>query len=190
MQCGEPGQDVAGLGARRACCPNTLHELGCPLLGIDWCDSGAEFLRLHPTGAHIDPTQPKDIRAIEHENSMGWTHHDPIGGRQANVEWPDDALDPADRPRTGDLDNEAPGRGARTMIGRTTRADAGRPASTRHYLLTRSGSLTRTIPSGRAASLAARATSAFGCTYRPMQSRAMDSLAELRPSSEEVPVEG
>jgi integrase/recombinase XerD len=50
MQCGEPGQDVAGLGARRACCPNTLHEPGCPLLGIDWCDSGAEFLRLHPTG--------------------------------------------------------------------------------------------------------------------------------------------
>lgn len=31
-------------------------------------------------GAHIDPTQPIDIRAIEEENSMGWTHHDPIVG--------------------------------------------------------------------------------------------------------------
>jgi len=29
-------------------------------------------------GAHIDPTQPLDIRAIEEENSMGWTYQDPI----------------------------------------------------------------------------------------------------------------
>jgi hypothetical protein len=29
-------------------------------------------------GAHIDPAQPLDIQAIEEENSMGWTYHDPI----------------------------------------------------------------------------------------------------------------
>jgi hypothetical protein len=29
-------------------------------------------------GAHIDPTQPLDIRAIEEENSMGWTYNDSL----------------------------------------------------------------------------------------------------------------
>lgn len=29
-------------------------------------------------GAHIDPAQPVDIRAIEEENSMGWAYSDPI----------------------------------------------------------------------------------------------------------------
>lgn len=33
-------------------------------------------------GAHIDPTQPVDVRAIEEENSMGWTYHDPVVGDQ------------------------------------------------------------------------------------------------------------
>jgi hypothetical protein len=33
-------------------------------------------------GAHIDPAQPVDVRAIEEENSMGWTYHDPINGDQ------------------------------------------------------------------------------------------------------------
>lgn len=34
-------------------------------------------------GAHIDPTQPVDVRAIEEENSMGWRYHDPIVGDEA-----------------------------------------------------------------------------------------------------------
>ncbi len=29
-------------------------------------------------GAHIDPTQPLDIHAIEEENSMGWTYNDSL----------------------------------------------------------------------------------------------------------------
>lgn len=29
-------------------------------------------------GAHIDPSQPLDIRAIEEENSMGWTYRDSL----------------------------------------------------------------------------------------------------------------
>lgn len=33
-------------------------------------------------GAHIDPTQPVDLRAIEEENSMGWHYHDPLVGNQ------------------------------------------------------------------------------------------------------------
>ncbi len=33
-------------------------------------------------GAHVDPAQPVDVRAIEEENSMGWTYHDPIIGDQ------------------------------------------------------------------------------------------------------------
>jgi hypothetical protein len=33
-------------------------------------------------GAHIDPSQPVDVRAIEEENSMGWEYHDPIIGDQ------------------------------------------------------------------------------------------------------------
>ncbi|HSH58607.1 MAG TPA: hypothetical protein VK988_02990 [Acidimicrobiales bacterium] len=33
-------------------------------------------------GAHIDPTQPVDVRAIEEENSMGWSYHDPLVGDQ------------------------------------------------------------------------------------------------------------
>lgn len=39
-------------------------------------------------GAHLDPTQPVDIRAIEVENSMGWTHHDPIAGDQPMLNGP------------------------------------------------------------------------------------------------------
>ena len=31
-------------------------------------------------GAHIDPAQPLDVRAIEEENSMGWKYRDPIVG--------------------------------------------------------------------------------------------------------------
>lgn len=31
-------------------------------------------------GGHIDPDQPLDLRQIEEENSMGWTHHDPLAG--------------------------------------------------------------------------------------------------------------
>jgi hypothetical protein len=30
--------------------------------------------------AHIDPEQPVDVRAIEEENSMGWTYRDPTTG--------------------------------------------------------------------------------------------------------------
>lgn len=33
-------------------------------------------------GAHIDPTQSVDVRAIEEENSMGWSYHDPLVGDQ------------------------------------------------------------------------------------------------------------
>ncbi len=33
-------------------------------------------------GAHVDPTQPMDLRAIEEENSMGWSYHDPLVGDQ------------------------------------------------------------------------------------------------------------
>lgn len=33
-------------------------------------------------GAHIDPDQPLDVRAIEEENSMGWSYRDPIKGSQ------------------------------------------------------------------------------------------------------------
>lgn len=33
-------------------------------------------------GAHIDPHQPVDVRAIEEENSMGWSYQDPINGSQ------------------------------------------------------------------------------------------------------------
>jgi len=33
-------------------------------------------------GAHIDPQQPVDVRAIEEGNSMGWTYSDPINGNQ------------------------------------------------------------------------------------------------------------
>jgi hypothetical protein len=31
-------------------------------------------------GAHVDPNQPIDVRAIEEKNSMAWTYHDPIVG--------------------------------------------------------------------------------------------------------------
>ena len=31
-------------------------------------------------GAHIDPSQPVDVRAIEEENSMGFGYSDPIAG--------------------------------------------------------------------------------------------------------------
>lgn len=33
-------------------------------------------------GAHVDPTQPVDVRSIEEENSMGWSYHDPLVGDQ------------------------------------------------------------------------------------------------------------
>ena len=31
-------------------------------------------------GAHYDPTRPEDLKALEDDNSMGWTHSDPIVG--------------------------------------------------------------------------------------------------------------
>jgi len=39
-------------------------------------------------GAHIDPDRPVDVRAIEEENSMGWTYHDPINGDQPMSDGP------------------------------------------------------------------------------------------------------
>jgi hypothetical protein len=39
-------------------------------------------------GAHIDPEQPVDVRAIEEENSMGWTYRDPIKDDQPISEGP------------------------------------------------------------------------------------------------------
>ncbi len=31
-------------------------------------------------GAHIDPMRPEDLKALEDDNSMGWTHSDPLAG--------------------------------------------------------------------------------------------------------------
>jgi hypothetical protein len=39
-------------------------------------------------GAHVDPDQPVDVRAIEEENSMGWKYHDPINGQQPMSQGP------------------------------------------------------------------------------------------------------
>jgi hypothetical protein len=36
-------------------------------------------------GAHVDPSQPVDLRALEDDNSMGWTHSDPIVGDQQSM---------------------------------------------------------------------------------------------------------
>ena len=39
-------------------------------------------------GAHVDPSRPLDIQAIEDENSMGWTFEDPIVGAKPMSEGP------------------------------------------------------------------------------------------------------
>lgn len=39
-------------------------------------------------GAHIDPVQPVNVRAIEDENSMGWSYREPIIGNKPMSEGP------------------------------------------------------------------------------------------------------
>jgi hypothetical protein len=36
-------------------------------------------------GGHVDPNQPLDLKALEEDNSMGWTHSDPIVGKEQPV---------------------------------------------------------------------------------------------------------
>ena len=33
-------------------------------------------------GAHVDPHRPEDLRALQNDNSMGWTYSDPIVGAE------------------------------------------------------------------------------------------------------------
>jgi hypothetical protein len=52
-------------------------------------------------GAHIDPSQPVDVRAIEEENSMGFGYSDPIAGDRPTSAGP---LLPAIRPIAFELE--------------------------------------------------------------------------------------
>jgi hypothetical protein len=47
--------------------------------GTSWSRKGIVLAIANKEGgAHIDPEQPLDVRAIEKDNSMGWTYSDPL----------------------------------------------------------------------------------------------------------------